>query len=57
MSLQAMERYLINEALRRHKGNRKKAARELDVDPSTLYRKIKAFGIELPGGDGRSRKS
>jgi PAS domain S-box-containing protein len=57
MSMQAMERHLITEALRRHKGNRKKAARDLDIDPSTLYRKIKALKIEIPDSDGRSNIS
>lgn len=55
MSLQAMEKHLVTEALRRHNGNRKKAARDLDIDPSTLYRKIKTLQIETPGSDGRSR--
>ena len=54
MSLQAMERHLITESLRRHKGNRKKAAMELGIDSSTLYRKIKASHIETPDSDGRS---
>jgi len=54
MSLQAMEKHLIAEALLRHKGNRKKAARDLRIDLSTLYRKIKTFQIETPDSDGRS---
>jgi len=48
MSLQAMEKVLITEALRRHKGNRKRAAFQLGIDPSTLYRKLKALGIAAP---------
>ncbi|MBN1766688.1 MAG: sigma 54-interacting transcriptional regulator [Sedimentisphaerales bacterium] len=56
MSLQSMEKHLIAEALLRHKGNRKKAARDLNIDPSTLYRKIKALQIETPNSDGRSCK-
>ena len=56
MSLQAMEKHLITEALQRHKGNRKKVARDLNIDPSTLYRKIKAFQIEIPDSDGRSNR-
>ena len=47
----------IREALRRHKGNRKAAAAELGIDKSTLYRKIKKFGLDLPNQDGRSRAS
>ncbi|MBM3788971.1 MAG: hypothetical protein FJW35_01320 [Acidobacteria bacterium] len=56
ISLVAMEKLLISEALRRHRGNRKKAARQLGVDPSTLYRKLKAHGIEAPDIDGRGRR-
>jgi len=54
MSLHSMEKYLITEALRRHDGNRKKAARDLGIDPSTLYRKTKAMEIEAGDSDGRS---
>ncbi len=50
MSLQAMEKLMITEALRRHNGSRSKAARQLDIDPSTLYRKLKALKIEFPMG-------
>ena len=46
MSLAEMEKLLIREALRRHKGNRTKAARQLGINPSTLYRKMKALGIQ-----------
>jgi DNA-binding NtrC family response regulator len=50
-----MERRLITDALLRHRGNRKRAAAELGIDTSTLYRKIKALDIEAPKSDGRSR--
>ena len=56
MGLGAMEEYLITEALRRHKGNRKRAARDLGINTSTLYRKIKALGIDTPETDGRGRR-
>jgi len=55
-TLESMERMLIAEALRRHEGNRKQAAADLGIDPSTLYRKLKALGIEAPSTDGRSRR-
>jgi PAS domain S-box-containing protein len=55
MTLEAMERLLITDALRRSGGNRTAAARQLGIDPSTLFRKVKALGIELPESDGRSR--
>jgi PAS domain S-box-containing protein len=56
MSLSAMERLLIEDALRRHGGNRTAAARQLGINASTLFRKIKALQIDLPPRDGRSRK-
>jgi PAS domain S-box-containing protein len=56
LSLEAMERLLIREALERHHGNRRQAARELGIDPSTLYRKMKALDIPKPTGDGRRRR-
>lgn len=56
MSLSAMERFLITDALRRHHGNRTAAAKQLGINPSTLFRKVKTLGIELPDADGRSKK-
>jgi PAS domain S-box-containing protein len=44
MNVRVMERYLVEAALKRHNGNRTRAARELGIDPSTLYRKLKALG-------------
>jgi PAS domain S-box-containing protein len=41
LTLEAMERLLIRDALRRHRGNRAAAARELGINPSTLFRKLK----------------
>jgi PAS domain S-box-containing protein len=55
-SLAAMERALIVEALRRHAGCRARAAKELGIDPATLYRKIRAMKIEVPETDGRGRR-
>jgi PAS domain S-box-containing protein len=55
MTLEAMERFLITDALRRHHGNRSAAARHLGINPSTLFRKVKTLGIELPQEDGRKR--
>ena len=56
MSLQAMERFLISETLQRRKGNRKDAARDLGINVSTLYRKIKDLKIQSPEVDGRGRR-
>jgi PAS domain S-box-containing protein len=55
MNLRAMERLLISDTLRRCGGNRQRTARALGIDPSTLYRKIKAFRIAPPETDGRRR--
>ena len=55
-TLKAMERYMIVEALLRHKGNRKLVAEDLGIDYSTLYRKIRNFKIDTPATNGRSCK-
>ena len=39
------ERQVILEALRRHHGNRTKVAEELGVHRSTLWRKLKTYGV------------
>ncbi len=56
MSLQAMEALMITEVLRRHQGNRRKAANDLGIDASTLYRKIKRLKVDVPETDGRNRR-
>ncbi len=53
-AVHAVEAQTIREALRRHRYNRLAAARELGLHKSTLFRKIKALGIELPAEDGRA---
>jgi DNA-binding NtrC family response regulator len=55
MTLEAMERLLITDALRRHHGNRSATAKHLGINPSALFRKAKSLGIELPKADGRQR--
>lgn len=55
LSLKTLEKLHIMEAIRRHGGNRKAAARALGIHVSTMFRKIKSLGIELPKTDGRSR--
>jgi PAS domain S-box-containing protein len=56
MTLRELEALHIADALRRNAGNRRAAAEELGIHPSTLFRKIKDLGIEVPEKDGRSRK-
>jgi PAS domain S-box-containing protein len=46
-TLQQMEAVMIEQALRRHDGNRAAAARELDINPSTLFRKLKILGLDV----------
>jgi DNA-binding NtrC family response regulator len=45
----------IKLALEKNGMNRLAAARELDMHKTTLFRKIRQYGIELPQKDGRSR--
>jgi transcriptional regulator with PAS, ATPase and Fis domain len=45
LSLQQMEQKMIVEALQRFKGNRRVAARALNISERTLYRKIKEYGL------------
>lgn len=47
-SLQALEKHYLVTVLQRHAWSRKKAARELGIDPSTLWRKMRKFDIETP---------
>ncbi len=47
-TLQALEALHIEDALRRHGGNRTSAAKELGINPSTLFRKLKSLGIASP---------
>ena len=55
--IKEMERQMIRSALDKHKGHRAHAARELGIDPSTLYRKMKTLGIGPPPRDGRAGAS
>jgi transcriptional regulator with PAS, ATPase and Fis domain len=47
LSMDQMERDLIEKALKKYKGRRKEAAKELKISERTLYRKIKAYDIEI----------
>jgi transcriptional regulator with PAS, ATPase and Fis domain len=46
LTLKSVEKRAIEEALERHAGKRTAAAKELGIDPSTLYRKMHRYGIE-----------
>ena len=51
-----VEAQTIRKALERNGNNRLAAARELGIHKSTLFRKMKRFGIALTGKDGRARQ-
>lgn len=46
LSLQDKEIDMIKKALRKYKGKRKNAAKELGISERTLYRKINEYAIE-----------
>jgi PAS domain S-box-containing protein len=50
LSMEEMEISLIKFALQKSKGNRAKAARELGIHKTTLYRKMKKLGIAPEAG-------
>ena len=55
-TLQELELATIRDALLRHEGNRTRAAAQLGIDPSTLFRKIKQAGLSIPpSGRGAKR--
>jgi PAS domain S-box-containing protein len=54
-SLKQMERAYLEQLLRKHGGSRVAVARELGVHPTTVYRKIRSLGADVPETDGRSR--
>ncbi len=45
-SIEETERFLIEHALRKYKGNRRKTADTLGISERTLYRKLDQYGIE-----------
>jgi PAS domain S-box-containing protein len=47
-SIKEIESVFLTNALRRNAWNRKQTARELGIHKSTLFRKIKALGINIP---------
>lgn len=51
LTLDEMEKFYITRALERNSGNRAKTARDLGIDASTLWRKMKKYGIDSPAAD------
>jgi PAS domain S-box-containing protein len=46
-TIKQMEIILIKQALKRNKGNKTAASKQLGIDKSTLFRKMKVFGIDI----------
>ena len=46
LNLSDIGRQVVEKALERNKGNRKKAAQELGISDRTLYRRIKQYGLD-----------
>ena len=46
LNLSDLNRQMLEKALDRHAGNRKKAAQELGISDRTLYRRLKQYGLE-----------
>ena len=55
-ALQSVEAQVIIDALKRNKYNRLATALDLGIHKSTLFRKIKVLGINLPKFDGRAKR-
>ncbi len=53
-SLEELEARFLRDVLARKSWNRTAAARELGIHKTTLHRKIRRLGLELPPVDGRS---
>ena len=47
LNMEVAQRQMIEKALERNNGNRKKAAAELGISDRTLYRRIKQYGLGL----------
>ena len=56
LSLEEVERRFIVSVLEKNGWNRQAVANELKIHKTTLFRKIKKLGIQLPDHDGRSAK-
>ena len=46
LNLNDIGRQMVEKALERNGGNRKKASKELGISDRTLYRRIKQYGLE-----------
>jgi DNA-binding NtrC family response regulator len=46
LNLNAISKQMLEKALERNHGNRRKAAQELGISDRTLYRRLKQYGME-----------
>jgi transcriptional regulator of acetoin/glycerol metabolism len=46
LNLNDLSKAMLEKALERNNGNRKKAAQELGISDRTLYRRLKQYGLE-----------
>ena len=46
LNLSDLSRQMLEKALERNGGNRKKAAQELGISDRTLYRRLKQYGLD-----------
>ena len=54
--LSEYEKDLILSALQKNRWNRLRTAKDLGIHKTTLFRKIRKLGIDLPETDGRSKQ-
>jgi two-component system response regulator HydG len=52
LDLAQNERSVIERALRRFRGNRRRAAKALNISTVTLWRRMKRYGLEVPPDPG-----
>ncbi len=55
-AVQVAEAKAIRKVLEKNSFNRSAAARELGIDKSTLFRKLRRLGITVPSGERKARK-
>lgn len=56
-SWQSVEKQYLKDALARNNWNRKATAADLQIHPSTLWRKMKQLKLDIPKKDGRTKMS
>jgi transcriptional regulator of acetoin/glycerol metabolism len=49
--MEGPEKAILLSALKANKWNRQVTAEQLDINRTTLYKKMKRYGLDVPGGD------